>query len=231
MSPLQLALLVVGLAAALAIYWVSRRKSNDLKDWNAGGDVGDGLRLGGKGGQQLDMFSGAQFDEFGVGKPRPVRPGEGPTLDGLPNPAPPQAAVPPKGIVLLLAEREGTHILGMKIHMALKGHGLQFGAGEIYHRIADGEPVFSVAGLLKPGTLNPADAVRFSTPGLSVFMTLPGPLPAMTAFREFVATAQSLARSLNAEVLDGKKRPLTPTVLAQLEADVEDWIRENPSAA
>ncbi|MGL1386224.1 cell division protein ZipA C-terminal FtsZ-binding domain-containing protein, partial [Vibrio parahaemolyticus] len=91
------------------------------------------------------------------------------------------------------AEREGTHIFGPRIHAALRANGLQYGDKQIYHRLAEGEPVYSVASLLKPGFLDPAQEKTFSTPGLSIFLVLPGPLPAMTAFREMAKVAQALA--------------------------------------
>lgn len=221
MTPVQLALLIVGLGAALLLLFISRR-SRGQKNFNGEGERGGGKRSKA---EQLDMFSATgQFDEFGVGPVRPARVGGG-TAPALPRAT---AAAQPKTVALLIAEREGTHILGIKIHSALKAHGLQFGQGEIYHRVSQGEPVFSVAGILKPGTLNPAESARFSTPGLSMFITFPGPLPALTAFREFVATAQSLAAALNADVFDMRKKPLTPEALAALERDVDTWARANP---
>lgn len=216
MTPLNWAVLIVGLAAAVLVWWVSRRNR----------DNGADARVRPNSPPQLDMFSSTgAFDEFGVGRPRRVAP----TLDGAPTAS--QAAqgmVPQKIIALLIAEREGTHIMGPQIHTALREHGLSFGAKQIYHRITDEEPVYSVASLLKPGFIDPAEERTFGTPGLSIFMVLPGPLPAMSAFREMLATAQSLAKSLNASVYDMRRQPLTPEATLKLERDVEQWARANP---
>jgi len=133
-----------------------------------------------------------------------------------------------KIIALLIAEREGTHILGPQIHTALQQHGLEFGAKQIYHRQAEGDTVYSVASLLKPGIIDPSEQQRFSTPGLSIFMVLPGPLPALTAFREMLDTAHSLAGSLNAAVYDMRRQPLSPEATLKLEREVEQWARANP---
>ena len=215
MTPLNWAVLIVGLGAAVLVWWVSRRSR-----------AGERTNAGKATDKQLDMFSATgQFDEFGVGRPRRVAP----SLDGAPTAS--QAArgqVKQKIVALLIAEHEGTHIFGPQIHDSLKQRGLRFGAKHIYHKLVSGEPVYSVASLLKPGLLDPADAANFSTPGLSIFMVLPGPLPAMTAYREMLTTAQQLAESLNASVYDMRRQPLTPEAALRIEKDVEQWARANP---
>ncbi len=220
MTPLNWAVLIVGLGAAVIVWWVSRR-NRVVDDWiePARGKAND---------KQLDMFTSTQqFDEFGVGKPRPAK--VAPRLDGAPTASQPTRAEPQQKIIaLLIAEREGTHIFGPQVHAALRDHGLEFGAKQIYHRLADGEAVYSVASLLKPGFIDPADEDSFSTPGLSMFMVLPGPLPAISTFREMLATAQSLAKSLNASVYDMRRQPLTPEASLKLEREVEQWARQNP---
>jgi cell division protein ZipA len=87
-----------------------------------------------------------------------------------------------------------------------------------------GTAVFSVASLLKPGVLDPA-ANGFSTPGLTLFMVLPGPVKASDAIRDMIGTAEKLARALNAEVFDSKRNPLTPSGARALQQEVEAWAR------
>lgn len=230
MTPFQWALIVVGIGAAIAVWWSTQRG----RDSGVGPGVGE--RMKGAGPQmgvtprekQLDMFNATgQFDEFGVGRARRVAP----SLDGAPTAS--QASRPQvqqKIIALLIAERDGTHIYGTKVHAALAANNLQFGEKQIYHRLVQGDPIYSVASLLKPGYLDPALAPNFSTPGLSIFMVLPGPLPPVTAFREMMQTAQNLAKALNSEVFDMRRKPLTPESLLKLEFEVEGWARSNPGA-
>jgi len=217
MTPLNWAVLIVGLGAAVLVWWVSRRKRG------SGWDIGTTPKAGDK---QLDMFSATgQFDEFGVGRPRRVAP----SMDGAPTAS--QAAqgqTNQKIVALLIAEREGTHVLGPQVHEALQAQGLAFGSKQIYHKLVGGEPVYSVASLLKPGFIIPAEAETFSTPGLSIFMVLPGPLPAMSAFNEMLNTAKKLAAQLNASVYDMRRQPLGPESELRLERDVEQWARANP---
>lgn len=218
MTPLNWAVLIVGLGAAVIVWWVSRRNRDAGGEWIEP-KASD---------KQLDMFTSTQqFDEFGVGKPRPAK--VAPRLDGAPTSSQSARREPQQKIIaLLIAEREGTHIFGPQVHSALRQHGLEFGAKQIYHRLADGEAVYSVASLLKPGFIDPAEEQSFSTPGLSIFMVLPGPLPAVSTFREMLATAQSLAKALNASVYDMRRQPLTPEATLKLEREVEQWARANP---
>jgi len=245
MSPLQWALLVLGAAAVIAIYWINRRDTRSLKQWEppAAGGPAVGNPPAPKNvptKDQMDMFSrgGSEFDEFGVGKPRKrMAPsiGEGDPqalLPERPKPARVDAAQPPKKVVeekivtLLIAEREGTAIFGSKIHAALASQGLNFGDRKIYHRLEGGKAVFSVASLVKPGILDPADA-QFSTPGLSLFMVLPGPTHPKVALQDMIHTARELAAQLNAEVFDESRLSFNADAQRVLAAEVETWARRN----
>ena len=91
--------------------------------------------------------------------------------------------------------------------------------------------MFSVASLVKPGTHDPAEAEGFATPGLSVFLQLPGPLRPVAAFQDMLDTARGLARALNAELYDSEQRaPLSPERERALHEQVEDWARRYTAA-
>ncbi|TJY62188.1 hypothetical protein E4T66_08165 [Sinimarinibacterium sp. CAU 1509] len=202
---------------------------------------------------QLEMFGGGsgEFDEFGVGKPRkrvtPGMPGipsakptagaEGQVPPLLQSPAVPRAseAAPSapqpedKLVTLLIAEREGTAIFGPKIHAALQRQALVFGDRRIYHRYepaaGSDEAVFSVASLIKPGVLDPAEKQGFSTPGLTLFMILPGPAKPQAAVADMLATARALANELNAEVYDSNRQPLSAESEQALTREIDAWAR------
>lgn len=253
MTELQWALVIVGAAAVLAVYFFSRR-DRALKNWQPPGASDSPLKPKPPTREQMDMFAkGGGFDELGVGKPR--RPGEArraPDLEPAPRyepaivaaktpvaapavtkpvPVPAPPPLPPlvkpeeKYITLLIAELEGTSILGPKLHHALRDQGLEFGAREIYHRQDQGMVQFSVASLVKPGSLDPADVADFSTPGLSVFMVLPGPVKPVVAFDDMLRTCRALARALNAEVFDVRRQVLSDESAKELRAEVDSWAR------
>lgn len=255
MTPLQWALLVVGAAAVIAIYLFTRRdrtRGRKSSRRRHAPPIGSETRQGNSAGglDQLEMFGGGgEFDEFGVGKPRkrvtPGMPGTKPTI-GTPVPEPtlnvgtaappPVAAAAPaaaqpedKLVTLLIAEREGTAIFGPKIHAALQRQALVFGDRRIYHRYepATGtdEAVFSVASLIKPGVLDPAEQQGFSTPGLTLFMILPGPARPQSAVADMLSTARALAQELNAEVYDSNRQPLSRDAEQALSAEIDTWAR------
>jgi cell division protein ZipA len=253
MTPLQWALLIFGVVAVVAVYLYSRRDRRAMDEWNPN-EAQEPLLPPGNKERQLDIFNGTnqQFDEFGVGKPRRVAPSLDDSEDEpepasappqrpieispgarvpparAPAPSPPPSAPPSEKIVsLLIAEREGTAILGPKIHDALEAQGLEFGARQIYHRLLKGEAVFSVASLLKPGHLDPDAAEEFSTPGLTLFMVLPGPQKPTDAIKDMLGTADRLAKALNAEVYDSRRKPLTAGAARNLQLEVETWALAN----
>jgi cell division protein ZipA len=235
MSPTQWALLIVGAFAVIAIYWFSRRERPGTRRRRSEAPV-KAVKLPGAspaaGSDQMDMFSRfGEFDEFGVGKPRkrvaPDLGGATPSTAGA-GAGPGAAAAPvaqEKIVALLIAEREGTAIFGERIHAALHGQGLHFGERKIYHRMRGSAPVFSVASLIKPGHLDPAERKAFSTPGLSVFMVLPGPTAPEEAIADMFLTARALARELNADVYDSNRELLTAAAESAIVADVKAWAR------
>ncbi|MDD3762158.1 MAG: cell division protein ZipA C-terminal FtsZ-binding domain-containing protein [Nevskiales bacterium] len=250
MTPLQWALLVVGAAAVIAIYLYSRREQGGPRKRarKAPESVGGGASPQTlPGADQMDMFSRfGEFDEFGVGKPRkrvaPLMPGQQPPdaaepattatgAGGDTAPAPsqdaPQAQIQQRLVTVLIAEREGTAILGPKIHAALRARGLSFGEHRIYHRIELGQPVYSVASLVKPGVLDPDQAPQFSTPGLSMFMMLPGPKHPVDALTDMLSTARALAAELNAEVYDANRQLLSAEAEQGLAQDIAGWAQQH----
>jgi len=124
---------------------------------------------------------------------------------------------PPAGeeslFVLHVASRDGSFLDGPDIHRALQDQKLKFGLHDIYHRITEvngvPESVYSVANMLKPGFLDPVEQDHLRTPGLALFLVLPGPIEGTRAMRDMLDTARALAEDLGGEVLDDKRSLLT----------------------
>jgi len=233
-SALQWALLLLGVGIAIGLIWTSRRERKALerinapaprpasRDWSASQDA---LPEAPRPAVPEAPRAPGDFDEYGVGRPR-----KAPTV-GQPPAAATVPKVPAAVIGLYIAEHEGTNIVGPKIHAALRDRGLRFGAKRIYHRLDGEHALFSVASLVKPGELDPDAAEGFATPGLSVFMQLPGPLNPVAAFQDMLDTARGLARALNAELYDTEQRaPLTPERERALHEQVEEWARRYTAA-
>src|SRR5699024_12615102 len=77
------------------------------------------------------------------------------------------------------------------------------------HRITDAngaiESVYGVANMLKPGTLDPVDQAHLPSPGLTLFLMLPGVIEGGRAMRDMMETANALAERLGGKVLDDKR--------------------------
>jgi cell division protein ZipA len=134
-------------------------------------------------------------------------------------------------VTLFVVARDGGFFNGADLVVAAEKAGLEFGDMGIYHRLVDGKremgPLFSVANMLKPGNfdLSRLDALR--TPGVSFFMTLPAPLPALDAWDAMLPTAQRLAELLDGHVLDEERNALGRQRIAHIRDQLRGWDRDH----
>lgn len=131
--------------------------------------------------------------------------------------------------VLHVAHRDQRLFDGVVIHQALQAERLQFGLNEIYHRVCEingvPESVFAIANSLKPGFLDPLEQDQLQTPGLTLFLQLPGPVEAARAVRDLLETASNLAEALGAEVLDDRRSLLKPQMAQHMLDEAAEFDR------
>lgn len=147
-----------------------------------------------------------------------------------PAAAKPVAAPPEEKLVALyLVAHPNQMFTASAIGESLSDLGLEYGDMHIYHRYSDDTendaPVFGVANLVEPGTLEPAALAETGTPGLTLFLQLPGPLRPVQAFDLFVMTAQQLATHLDGELRDKNRNALTKQMLEHLRDDIQQYER------
>ncbi len=116
-------------------------------------------------------------------------------------------------IMNVMAKADRT-FAGPELHRALDEVDLQYGEMKIFHHYGVGEmsgeePVFSVANILEPGFIPLETLDELSTPGLCLFMRLPGPLDGSVAFELMLNTGQRLADKLGGELRDDTRSLLT----------------------
>ncbi|ADC62270.1 cell division protein ZipA [Allochromatium vinosum] len=115
---------------------------------------------------------------------------------------------------------------GPEILEVAAGCGLYPGEMDIFHCLDEFEDetrvYFSMANMVKPGRFPFDEMDGFSTPGLVLFAQLEGDPEDMTILDEMVATARKLALSLNGDVLDAARRPLTVKKEEELRQAVTD---------
>ncbi|WP_423823815.1 cell division protein ZipA [Salinisphaera sp. SPP-AMP-43] len=158
-----------------------------------------------------------EADEPIAAEPAPAEPVEPAAAVGEPPPAEPErvhmvAPHPTEDsqiFVLYVAAPEGQTFDGPAVHDALAKADLKFGLNDMFHRITEvhgvTESVFCVANMLNPGTLDPAEQARLSTPGLALFLLVPGALEGRPAMRDMMETANLLATALGGNVLDDNR--------------------------
>ena len=133
-------------------------------------------------------------------------------------------------VTLFVAARVGETLAGSDVVIAAEKAGLQFGDMGIFHRPVLGKvvegPVFSMANMVKPGSFDMTKLDSVRTPGVTLFMTLPGPLPALDAWEMLLPTAQRLAELLDAQVLDESRNALGRQRIAHIRDELRAWDRQ-----
>lgn len=115
---------------------------------------------------------------------------------------------------------------GEHIAEAFEACDLNFGTMQIYHReVGAGNVMFSVVNMLKPGTFDPEHFHEMETPGISLFMQLPGPDQPMVAFRNMRECAGRLAENLGGRLEDETHSTMTMQTLSHYEERVRSFIQ------
>ncbi|MGN6519375.1 MAG: cell division protein ZipA [Dokdonella sp.] len=176
---------------------------------------------------ELDVSLAGELDRLGAAV-------AGRDADGARGARPSHGARPDRAIerivTLFVASRTDEPLAGPDIVVAAEKAGLEFGDMGIFHRLvlgkkADG-PVFSLANMVKPGHFDMARLDDVRTPGVTLFMTLPGPLPALDAWEMLLPTAQRLAELLDAQVLDEGRNALGRQRIAHIRDELRAWDRQ-----
>ncbi|UOG91404.1 MAG: cell division protein ZipA C-terminal FtsZ-binding domain-containing protein [Candidatus Thiothrix sulfatifontis] len=224
MELVSLIIMVLGLAALVGIYVISRisrRNSPTKRD------------------ETVPMLRDADGNELSsVADDVPARDGKRPAAnardmsdvmmsnvsgkakDSAAAPSPASAAMLPPQLILFIAADIEAGFGGEEVLRALDNAGLGFGEMDIFHRYVlteQGEAsLFSVANGVKPWTLVPDELVMHATPGLSMILNLPSPIDDNDAINDFLRTAERLAESLNGVLKDHNQQPITPDVRSDL---------------
>jgi cell division protein ZipA len=142
-------------------------------------------------------------------------------------PTTPAYVRPDKVVTLFVLAPGGVPFPGSFIMDAMSDAKLEYGDMQIFHyqdAASDGRrTLFSVANIVEPGTFDPDAMESFSTPGLVLFLTLPGPFDAVRAFDAMVEAARSLANSLKGTVCDATRSVLTNQTIGHMREDIIDF--------
>ncbi len=140
--------------------------------------------------------------------------------DGIDKPAPPP--VEEKIVTLHVTAGSDRKFRGRDLELAFENRGFMFGEMDIYHYPFEGERIFSLANMVKPGTFDPEKMADFETPGIAMFMRLPVSLEPSVAFELLFREAQELADEIGGQVRDSNRNTMT----RQTEQHMRDEIQE-----
>jgi len=136
-------------------------------------------------------------------------------------------------VVINVLAKAGENFSGTKLKDLFEACGLQHGDLDIYHRHEQTDthsPVqFSVASAVEPGTFRPQDMPALSTPGISFFMSMPGPSNYLQAFEFMLETAQCVVRNLGGELKDERRSVMTAQTIEHCRQRIREFERKKRS--
>jgi cell division protein ZipA len=127
-------------------------------------------------------------------------------------------------LIQLYITSHGGAFSGEEIIGAAERCKLRPGDMDIFHRtrgdVPDGEPLFSMANLVKPGTFPFADMTEFTSPGLAVFSQFRGEPSDLMVFDEMLDAARVMAELLGGDIRGPQREPLRDADAKALRARV-----------
>ena len=126
-------------------------------------------------------------------------------------------------IVLNIMSPQGYVFTGEGIHPVMTSAGLTHGEHKIYHYMQDGSSIFSIANAVEPGFFELSRLRSISTPGLAIFMQLPGPVECRKALDTLLEVSKRLADALSGELCDENRSVLTQQTISHLKEKIETY--------
>jgi cell division protein ZipA len=112
-------------------------------------------------------------------------------------------------IVLYILAQPDEKLSGDRVNSAVRANGMVFGEMNIFHRLDErGKPVYSLANMLEPGAFDPVTMHEMQTPGVILFMQLPGPASPLACFNHMLQSASRIADMLGAQLSNNRRQPL-----------------------
>lgn len=118
----------------------------------------------------------------------------------------------------------GRRFYGSDLKALFDKHGYAHGLMSLYHCSLDGNKVFSVANMVKPGTFDESQMRTFETPGITLFMRLPIELDSDVAFDFLIREAKELAEELDGQLRDGNRNPLSEQTIQHMREDMQQYV-------
>lgn len=124
-------------------------------------------------------------------------------------------------LILSVIGRDGYEFEGTAIFKAAESAGLYYGEHKVFHLYPSSDDekkiaIFSMANILEPGNFDKEKMASIRTPGVALFLQLPGPWDGAAAFERMVNTGRNLAEQLGGNLCDGQRKPLSDKQLDEM---------------
>ena len=140
-----------------------------------------------------------------------------------------------KIVILYVVIAKPYKIDGPSLLEVLNAIGLEYGELDIFHhyveRFGDKQILFSLANMVNPGRFDLDHIDDFRTPGVSLFMRLPGPVEGLKAFNIMLDCAETLAARFRGQLLDDTHSVLTKQAADHLREEIQLFSLRHSSMA
>ncbi|NJN52848.1 MAG: cell division protein ZipA [Gammaproteobacteria bacterium] len=151
------------------------------------------------------------------------------SLDSATTEAEPRPPAASEIIIINVLKRNDERLNGSDLMEVFLRNSLKFGDMNIFHRI---EPTtkavqFSIASAVEPGTFDLSAMEHFKTPGVTLFMRLPGPAKPLEVFDDMLSVARDLGVSLGGDLKDDRQSVMTAQTIEHCRARISEFARKH----
>ncbi len=129
-----------------------------------------------------------------------------------------------KIISLNVMAPEGYVLDGVELYNIFLQRGYEHGEMGIFHSRYDGKTIFSIVNMIEPGSFDLDTIDTMQTPGVTLFLQLPGTIAADVLFEVLISEAGDIARALGGTVLDSQRSTLTKQTIQHLRESIYEYM-------
>lgn len=118
----------------------------------------------------------------------------------------------------------GTVLDGAALYQVFLQRGFEYGEMGIFHSRYSGRTIFSIVNMVEPGSFDLDSIEDMQTPGVTLFLQLPGPIAADVLFEVLLSEASDMARAMGATVTDSHRSTLSKQTVQHLREEIYEYM-------